>query len=297
MSCGAVIVTYQPSASALTALLARIQPQVTAVLVVDNASQPPLGGVTLPRGVERLSLTANVGLAAAQNHGIAWAQTQGFTQVLLLDQDSLPAPDMVARLATALTRLQAEGMPVAAVGPCYRDARTGAVRPFARFGWFGVRQLTCAPGETLDIDLLIASGSLIPLSVLAQVGLMEAGLFIDNVDLEWGFRAQHLGLRLYGVGDAWLDQRIGDTVVTLWFGRWRQLYCHAPVRQYYQTRNRLRLYRRAYVPRAWVWQDSGRMLVKLLLYTLFIAPRGLNLWMFLRGLYDGWRNREGKIPL
>ena len=41
----------------------------------------------------------NLGVAAAQNQGIEWAKQQGATHVLLLDQDSLPHPDMVARLS------------------------------------------------------------------------------------------------------------------------------------------------------------------------------------------------------
>lgn len=292
--CAAIIVTYQPDGAALQTLLARLQPQVATVLVLDNASTVPLP--PLPAQVQYTALPDNLGLAHAQNLGIAQARQQGCSHVLLLDQDSLPAPDMVAQLLAALIRLENAGLPVAAVGPAYEDARTGELRPFVRFRWHGVWHEPPKPGQCLMTDLLIASGSLIPLERLQQVGLMEAGLFIDNIDLEWGFRAQQQGLQLYGVSDARMVQRIGETVSRFWLGRMRTLYRHAPVRQYYQTRNRLRLYRRAYVPRAWVVQDILRLGFKLMAFSFFIQPRLLHMQMFYRGIRDGVTDRSGKYP-
>lgn len=290
--CAAIVVTYQPDRAALQALLERMQPQVAAILLIDNASQPPLDA--LPPAVRHTRLPENQGLAQAQNIGIQQAQTLGYQHILLLDQDSLPASDMVAQLLAALTQLEAAGLPVAAVGSAYEDGRTGQLQPFVQFGWFGVRRTAPTPGRCVLTDLLIASGSLIPLARLEQVGLMEAGLFIDNIDLEWGFRAQHQGLQLYGVSDARLVQRIGETVSTFWFGRTWLLYRHAPVRQYYQTRNRLRLYARAYVPWAWIVQDIPRLLFKIVAFSLFIQPRRLHRKMLYQGLRDGFTNRSGK---
>ncbi|MCV5831057.1 hypothetical protein OFN28_30780, partial [Escherichia coli] len=50
----------------------------------------------------------------------------------------------------------------------------------------------------VDVDHLIASGSLIPVDVFEKIGGMDDSLFIDYVDVEWSLRARYQGLRCYG---------------------------------------------------------------------------------------------------
>ena len=104
----AVVVTFEPDPEGLRELLARLAPQVATVLVVDNASarQPP----RLARDEATLiPLTRNAGIAAAQNIGIRTAVGLGATFVLLMDQDSLPAADMVTQLLNAHDQAAASG--------------------------------------------------------------------------------------------------------------------------------------------------------------------------------------------
>jgi rhamnosyltransferase len=117
---------------------------------------------------------------------------------------------------------------------------------------------------------------------------MDERLFIDNIDMEWCFRAKAKGYRLLGVSDALLYHRLGDSVRRLPFpGIDKAVLIHSPRRQYYIMRNRLLLYRRAYVPLAWKCADFPRLLFKLVYFSLFVAPRRENLRMMWRGLRDG----------
>ena len=283
----------------LCAALRACRPQVDDVLVVDNGSpdaqRPALRALVAEVGGDLLALDTNLGIAAAQNRGIAWARERGASHVLLLDQDSVPAPDMVARLLQALEGATRAGQRVAAVGPRLVDRRSRVSTPFVRIGVAGVRRLACGggPGQTHETDFLVASGALIPLPVLDAVGPMEEGLFIDNVDLEWCFRARARGYALLGVCDAVLEHSVGDQVVHV---AGRALYRHGPQRQYYIMRNRIALYRRPYSPWGWVVQDFLRMGVKLVLFGLVFAPRRENLRMMARGLIDGLRGRSGPFP-
>jgi hypothetical protein len=52
-------------------------------------------------------------------------------------------------------------------------------------------------------------------------------------------------------------------------------------------RNRLRLYRRGYVPRAWKLTDLPRLLFTFGYFSLFVRPRRENLRMMMRGFRDG----------
>ena len=295
----AVVVSYHPDPAAICGLIDTVATQVGAVVLVDNASggqwQSALGAALSGRGGELLVQPRNMGLAAAQNLGIDWARTHGYTYVLLLDQDSQPGEGMVASLLQALHALSAAGQ-VAAVGPRFQDLREHRDAPFVRMRFPLNRKMWCEhPAQTIACDFLISSGTLIPLAVLDRVGPMDAGLFIDNVDLEWGFRAQAQGYTLHGVCAATMHHRLGDARRTLPFGL-GQVVVHGPVRLYYMMRNRVLLYRLPHTPRVWIAQDVPRVLAKLLLFSVLIGPRWRNLHCMLRGLVDGMRGRRGASP-
>lgn len=292
----AVVVTHRPELAALQAQLAVLATQVRTGVIVDNASGPParlaLRELAARHAFVLVENESNAGVAAALNQGIAHARQAGAEAVLLMDQDSLPAADMVARLAEALERLQRQ-QPVAAVGPVAEDLRNGEPAPFVRIAFPLNRKRFAAPGEAVRCDFLITSGCLIPLAVLDRVGTMDAGLFIDNVDLEWSFRATQAGLALYGVGDARMGHRIGEGIRRLPLGA---SFVHSPARLYYMMRNRLLLYRRAPTPARWIAQDIPRALLKLLRFSLLVAPRGRNAMAMLAGLRDGLAGRSGAKP-
>lgn len=295
----AVIVSYRPEPTALRRLVDGVAGQVGAMVLVDNASdgdwQPALARTLAAGGGELLGQSHNVGLAAAQNIGIEWARSHGYQHVLLLDQDSEPGAGMVAALLSALLALSSSRR-VAAVGPRFHDLRENRDAPFVRIRFPLNRKLWCEnTTSSIACDFLISSGSLIPLDVLDRVGAMDTGLFIDNVDMEWGFRAQARGYALYGVCAALMQHRLGDARRTLPFGM-GQVVVHGPVRLYYMMRNRLRLYRMPHVPGIWIAQDLPRVLAKLFLFGVLIGPRRSNLRCMLRGLWDGLRGKEGPCP-
>lgn len=294
----AVVVTYRPDLAVLAESLAVLAAQVEHVVVVDNASPGMHVREFCARhaGVELLALPENLGLAHACNVGIRHARGfPGVTQVLLLDQDSVPEPGMVHALRTAIDRLGARER-VAAVGPCFRDAREGADAPFVRIRFPFNRKLRC-DGACAEIrcDFLISSGCLIPFAALDAVGDMDAALFIDNVDLDWCFRASAAGHALYGVCAARMRHHLGDARRRI-PGLPRSVVVHPPRRLFYMMRNRTLLYRRAYTPWRWIAQDLPRLLVKLLLFSLLVPPRRQNLRCMLAGLRAGIAGRATPPP-
>lgn len=295
----AVLVLYRPDLALLGESLAAIAPQVGRVVLLDNGGGDAAFDAWLANataaGHDVLRSERNLGLAEGFNRGIARARAAGFAHVLLLDQDSVAALDMVARLFDALHAESGDGAPVAAVGAQYVDARSGLVAPFVRIGFPLNDKIEGGPGQRVDCDFLISSGSLLPMAVLDRVGAMDASLFIDNVDLDWSFRATAAGHRLVGACDARMRHSIGDALRPSRLLR-HGVKVHSPLRLYYSTRNRVLLYRRAHVPRVWVAQDLPRLAGKLAAMSLLVAPRLANLRAMLRGLLDGLRGRSGPRP-
>ena len=291
----AVVVSHHPDVAALRAAITAVRPQVGELVVVDNAS-PGILPALVDTGAVLLAQPTNVGLARAQNIGIDWARQHACSHVLILDQDSLPGPGMVEALLEAWRRRSITDR-VGAVGPRYRDSREQRDAPFIKVAFPMSRKLWCDPGtREVECDFLISSGALIPLAVLDDVGVMDEGLFIDNVDMEWSFRARWRGYHLYGVCDATMEHRLGDERQAV-LGGLRHVVTHGPVRLYFIMRNRVSLYRRRHTPRVWIAQDLPRVLAKFVIFSILVGPRRANVRFMLRGLKDGIRGRTGPCPL
>jgi len=294
----AVLVTWQPDLAVLAELLGALIPQVEHVVLVDNGTRDPRFRDFCAEHPELalLALPGNLGLAHAMNLGIQRARAlPGVSHVLLMDQDSVPEPGMVGALKAALDS-RGNDERVAAVGPCFRDLREAEDAPFVRIRFPFNKKLRCDGAcEAIRCDFLISSGCLVPLAVLDEVGGMDDDLFIDNVDLDWCFRAAAAGHALYGVCAARLRHSLGATRHGL-PGVPRGIVVHPPRRLFYMMRNRVLLYRRAYTPRRWIAQDLPRLVTKFLLFSLLVPPRRRNLRCMLAGLWAGANGRATPPP-
>lgn len=240
--------------------------------------------------VDFLWLEKNFGVGAGHNRGIEWARIKDFSHVLILDQDSIPRPDMVMQLLRALDTLATRGVRVAAVGPNWRDRYTGHLAGFVRLGSWKLERVYCGReggGELLETDFVISSGALIPLPVLNQIGDMNEEFFIDHVDTEWVFRARHQGYRSYGVCDAIMEHSLGTAMFRFWLGRWRTVPLHSPERHYYAFRNSVMLLKMPHAPRRWIVNDIVRLLSMMVVFPIFAPDRGRRIKLMIKGLWHG----------
>ena len=125
----AIIVTYHPDINLLSKQIDLLTPQVTETILVDNGSSCDVNDWNNQREqkvVSVITLGDNRGIAAAHNKGIEWAKNRGADYVLLMDQDSLPAPNLVEKLVSTLSQ---QVLPAAA-GPRYLDERQNNPPPF-----------------------------------------------------------------------------------------------------------------------------------------------------------------------
>lgn len=291
----AIIVTYHPDFDLLQTLLQSVSAQCGEVILVDNTPKSMLDGWVADLFPEEkigvIAFHENRGIAAAHNAGINYARSNGYLDVLILDDDSVPDVDMVEQLLLARKGLLSEGKKVSAVGPRYRDPRSGFSSYFVQFSWFGFKKIRCNSaknaGKIVPADFLISSGSLISLSVLENVGSMREELFMCHVDTDWHLRAAAAGYQAYGICDATMKHDLGELTKRVWFGKWRSFPIAKPLRCYYLFRNSLFLYRKPYAPLKWVVGDVMRLIFMTGFYLLFVAPRWRYVQMMLRGLCHG----------
>ena len=287
----AVLVTHRAEISDLATVLQALARQVDGVVLVDNGSglerQAEISDL-LSNGIlgrtpkQILFLPKNAGIGEAQNQGIALARSQmGADHILLSDQDSAPALDMVFHLHEALRSLAAESGPVAVVGPDYSESQRGIAT-------------VSAPGsaEVIARPAVIASGALIPVAAFDAVGGFEAELFMDFVDTEWCFRARAAGWGCYVSRRAHMAHQIGRPGPRF---AGRRMALHSPERMYYQLRNLLLLMRRATVPRGWGMRMLPRYLIRSLYLSLICAPRLQRVRYVGLGVWHGLCGRSGAL--
>jgi len=137
-----VVVTYEPDLKTLKNVLLSLVEQVKSTVVIDNGSSiRGLCGLvdTFKGKVQLIRLNRNHGIAKAHNEGILIARRQGASFVLLMDQDSIPENDMVAKLAQAVSAIPKIG----SVGPRYVDRRQNNPPPFIRIEGIRLKREKC----------------------------------------------------------------------------------------------------------------------------------------------------------
>jgi len=276
----AVIVTFQPDAD-FGGRVAQIVRQTGGGVVVDNGSAEDctreLRKICDSLCLHFIQNPGNRGIAAALNQGVHWAAEQGFQWVLTLDQDSLVADDLVAKLS-AVYKSFPEKERIATIGPNYKDANSGQL--FLRINGEGpIWQ---------EVKTVITSGSLISLAARATIGPFREEFFMDYVDLEYCLRARAHGFKVVLAREPLMQHTIG--VATMHKLPWKTTGTsnHSPARRYYMTRNHLVLVRE-YLRNEPVWAFSTlySRLKSTVLMCLFEKDRVCKLKYTATGAFDG----------
>lgn len=279
-----IVVTYNSDVESLKCNLAAMAPHFMIVICdnsTDEQKRNRIRDFTVVANIAYLSMTGNQGIAYAQNKGFIFAKEAGVDFVLLLDDDSVFSPESIRQLANSLISLQSQGHKVGMIG----------ARAFSHQG----KDLSNAPiigGGLTPCSLMTSSGSLIPVSVLVDVGGMDESLFIDCVDFEWGWRALDKGYQLLLNDSIRFQHALGQGEITR---MGMTLRVPAPIRHYYQTRNVLRLLARPYIPTKWKIRQVLAILTKFVIFTLFVPPRLARGGFMIRGLLDAIRGRMGVL--
>jgi rhamnosyltransferase len=298
----AIIVTWQAELLPLKNLLNSLLLQYCPLVLIDNgsANRAELGNLLDQLAAEHpgrplpvwVSWAENKGLATALNEGLRLAIEHHYDMALLFDQDSAVGEGFVRAMLTQWTQLQSlhssgrYHLPPAAIGPRLQDPQSGRRTAFRCFRWRHRSDCPVAgfPG-LYETDFLISSGTLLSVQALSVIGMMKDEYFIDNIDLEWCFRARARGYALYGTDRAVLFHRIGERSKNP-LVRSGLMVQHSPLRSYYSTRNRLHLRRQSYAPLDWKIRDTLRFALKSFWLTRFTCRRAEYRQQIQRGIDD-----------
>ncbi|MEB7713072.1 glycosyltransferase family 2 protein [Kluyvera cryocrescens] len=284
----AIIIAYNPDVNTIIRNVGNIikSPFVKEVIIVDNSAFDSLDVIADFERVKTISLGCNKGIATAQNIGLTHAKESGSSFAILFDQDSEIETSLIGYLLEGFHELTLSGFKIAAVGPRPYDLfENKDMKPM-------IQRETHIEGKWSLTRQIIASGKLIDISVLDNVGMMEDELFIDGVDHEWCWRAGKMGYQIAIIEKAVMKHRLGDARghvlgMTYKIG--------SPVRLYYQFRNILILCRRSYVPLYWKIRCLVSMVFRFIIFSFKGVDADKRRNYMIKGFLDGVKNKKGSI--
>lgn len=280
----AVVVTFHPDADVFENF-SKLREQVQALVVVDNGSSEAeissLRAASSRLSFQLIENRENLGIAAALNTGIHWAESNAFQWVILFDQDSAVTEGFMDAMFHAYeTNPKRERLAILA--PRYIDKRSGAaIFQGAKNG---------------ELETAMTSGSLMRVSLFQEHGYFQEELFIDAVDYEYSLRLRSKGYLIEECHDAVLLHSPGNPTVLRFCGiRLFQTANYSPLRRYYQDRNRVWVARR-------YWRNFPIFCIRLFKYSvhehlktiLGEAQKWDKCYFACMGIADGLRGRMGK---
>lgn len=287
----AAVICYRGNQKAISRLCRDLSRQADRVLVLDNGGDTELRDIA-DQCIDVLPMPANLGTGGAMN--LAWhkALAANVDFMVCFDQDSQVNDDLIEKLLAGWQTLQSQGVRIGAIGPAWRDPRTGRILRALKPTRWRRQRVDANTAASIEVDHLITSGCLIGAQTMREAGFFKAELFLDYVDIEWSLRARHCGFHFFVTREAQMRHEIGEQVVTV-LGR--SLWVHRPDRQYFLVRNHLLLWRLDHISLPWKIRDALQVALKIALLVLLQPPRLRRLAWAARGLWDGLRGRSGPI--
>jgi rhamnosyltransferase len=271
----AAYITAYEDAEALNTCLAALQCQsyaIEKILVVDNSRQPLTVVAQDPR-IQVFHHPENIGIAGGICLAVEQCWSEGFDFLWMFDQDSKPASDCLELLLENYTEQAGATYPIGIIAPHAIDARTGAtVEPGKflgdRFRGYKAPSLT----EPFECDAPITSGSLLWLKTHLEVPPPDAKLFMDGIDLDYGWRLRLAGFHNVLVPTAKMYHRFGEPIVVKLFGKKKIFQRYSPLRHYYICRNHTYLelkYSQGFNRLKCIWKRIEFLLKNIIIIFLF----------------------------
>lgn len=222
MKLAVILVNYNGekyNTACIESILASVGMEEMKIIVADNASQDASMRLLEEQyakdgRLEFIRLDDNYGFSRANNEGISWARAWGADAVVLLNNDTEIASNMLSRLWECAGR-----HPDCMIAPkiYYGDDRKriwsagGSVSPIIR----KVRHIGLDEADEGQYDreteIGFATGCClwIPMNVIEKAGTLDERFFLYYEDTEYSFRLRKLGIPVYYCPKAVMYHKVG----------------------------------------------------------------------------------------
>lgn len=276
----AVIVLFNDDTDTAVRNIKTAASQVDFLYLIDNSACSYEERFSNIDKVEYIPQRKNIGIAAAQNIGIRKALEDNADFIFFADPDSEIPANAVRKLCEKYHAIKQDEPQIG--GICISAFNRTTNLPISLKGNF-IKELPDL--KATEVTYMMNSGSLIPARLFEKVGYMWEGLFIDDVDCEWCWRASNkMKARFYQDNELTIIHHLGNCSRSI-LGK--PVSIAAPQRLYYQFRNYLWILRKGYAPRQWLRYNGWKYIIKFFYFSLLVKPQWLNFRNICNGILDG----------
>lgn len=254
--------------------------QVNKLYIIDNShivSEFIKNEFLQNQKVVYLANQRNIGIAAALNLALNFAEQDGYEYLLTMDQDSYFDSTVVEKMLNRIIE----------------DA--GIAILSARHHFPIGKNETEENHKGMDNLVVMTSGNIVRVKVLRSAGGYKDELFIDYVDHEICLRLNNLGYRIRVCNECKVIHSLGNVEEKNFFGKKIYPTNHSCTRHYYQTRNRLFVYKtyKKLFP-AYFRSERVNFIKNILKIVLFEEQKRKKIKFIFRGFQDFRKNIFGE---
>ncbi len=228
----------------------------------------------------------NLGLSGAfnkvlKNDTLHWADDD---YVLFFDQDSTIQPDHIKTLISEYENLKYNGGSVGCIGPVYFNLNSNKEQ-IPRLKEYVNKQ-------TMKVSSIITTSMLCQYKNLKKIGFWNEEIFLDMADWDICWRFYAANMNVYMTYVSVIRHSLGKGIKKV--GPIR-LSISAPFREYYQTRECLRLLFKPYVPFKYKLRFCYMLTVRPILHMLFLDHKIERAKYIGKGLIAYFAGKNGSL--
>lgn len=265
-------------------------------IVVDNASvddSVPAIRTAFPE-MRIIQNCENLGYAGGNNVGITAALNEGYDYVLVINNDTIVAPDALKRLVRVAEREPEAGIVAPAI--CYLDDPERVWSAGGTINWHeGIVRMSYIdtlaanlPAAAYPTDHVTGCCLLLRAGALRRAGLIDRRFFLYFEETEWCVRIARSGYTI-----------LVEPAARIWHDISPAEQTGSPAIAYYMTRNQLLFFKLTGAPATTRVRAATRQLRTLL--SLYVRPhsaaRARGRRPMMRGIWDHVHGRYGPAPV
>lgn len=222
----------------------KVEARINQMIIVDNgSSDDSVEHLRMQFGLDLdiVALQENLGFAEGSNCGIRRALERGAQWILLMNNDTVVAPDFLVELGTAIKKAGTEYRlfsplifyynPSDVIWSITTNLIPGTMISYDPYK--GKRLSDIRLPEILPADFIHGCSLLTHRSVFEKIGMFDGRLFIYNEEVDLSWRARRAGFKLAIATKAHMWHKVSAVM-----GKQK------PRTRYLQTRNQIWVYRR-----------------------------------------------------
>ncbi len=260
----------------------RICEQSDLVIICDNSPDDNNLFWGNNHKIEYYNFKNNLGLSAAFNSVLISKKDVLHDDdiCIFFDQDSIITENHIKKLINEFLKLEYTSVKVGCIGPYYSDINDSFVMK---------KKKECS---TCVVEKIITSSMLIRYRTLKNISFWNEELFLDMADWDLCWRLNNDGYKCYITSSTVMEHEIGKgkrRIGPFW------LKIGQPIREYYQSRDCIKLLWKKYVPFYFKFRIILMFTIRPILHIIFLDNSRRRLYYVIKGIKDGIMNVKGSL--